>query len=156
MKDITLKITGKQSYEDKEEVQMEFVTEGRFYLRGDSVYVIYDESELSGMTGCKTTLKVKDDTVLMRRVGTEGYRSELYFEKGKRFGSTYETPFGPMGVEVVTGTVNCDMDTENGSGHISIEYNVSLEGLAEGKNQLNIDILCAKERRGEGNEQKRF
>ena len=141
MKDITLKITGKQSYEDKEEVQMEFVTEGRFYLRGDSVYVIYDESELSGMTGCKTTLKVKDDTVLMRRVGTEGYRSELYFERGKRFGSTYETPFGPMGVEVVTGTVNCDMDTENGSGHISIEYNVSLEGLAEGKNQLNIDIL---------------
>ena len=141
MKDITLKITGKQSYEDKEEVQMEFVTEGRFYLRGDSVYVIYDESELSGMTGCKTTLKVKDDTVLMRRVGTEGYRSELYFEKGKRFGSTYETPFGPMGVEVVTGTVNCDMDTENGSGHISIEYNVSLEGLAEGKNQLHIDIL---------------
>ena len=141
MKDITLKITGKQSYEDKEEVQMEFVTEGRFYLRGDSVYVIYDESELSGMTGCKTTLKVKDDTVLMRRVGTEGCRSELYFEKGKRFGSTYETPFGPMGVEVVTGIVNCDMDTENGSGHISIEYNVSLEGLAEGKNQLNIDIL---------------
>lgn len=48
MKDITLKITGKQSYADKEEVQMEFVTEGRFYLRDDSVYVIYDESELSG------------------------------------------------------------------------------------------------------------
>ena len=141
MKDITLKITGKQSYADKEEVQMEFVTEGRFYLRDDSVYVIYDESELSGMTGCKTTLKVKDDTVLMRRVGTEGYRSELYFEKGKRFGSTYETPYGPMGVEVVTGVVNCDRDKENGSGHISIEYNVSLEGLAEGKNQLNIDIL---------------
>ena len=127
MKDITLKITGKQSYADKEEVQMEFVTEGRF--------------ELSGMTGCKTTLKIKDNTVLMRRTGTEGYRSELYFEKGNRFGSTYETPYGPMDVEVVTAAVNCDIDKENGSGHIGIEYNVSLEGLAEGKNQLNIDIL---------------
>ena len=141
MKDITLKITGKQSYADKEEVQMEFVTEGRFYLRDDSIYVIYDESELSGMTGCKTTRKIKDNTVLMRRTGTEGYRSELYFEKGNRFGSTYETPYGPMDVEVVTAAVNCDIDKENGSGHIGIEYNVSLEGLAEGKNQLNIDIL---------------
>ena len=34
MKDITLKIIGKQSYDDMEEEQMEFVTDGRLYVRG--------------------------------------------------------------------------------------------------------------------------
>lgn len=40
MKDITLKIIGKQSYDDMEEEQMEFVTDGRFYVRGGSAYII--------------------------------------------------------------------------------------------------------------------
>ena len=44
MKDITLKIIGKQSYDDMEEEQMEFVTDGRLYVRGGSAYIIYDES----------------------------------------------------------------------------------------------------------------
>ena len=48
MKDITLKIIGKQSYDDMEEEQMEFVTDGRLYVRGGSAYIIYDESEVSG------------------------------------------------------------------------------------------------------------
>ena len=56
MKDITLKIIGKQSYDDMEEEQMEFVTDGRFYVRGGSAYIIYDESEVSGLAGCKTCL----------------------------------------------------------------------------------------------------
>ena len=51
MRDITLKIVGKQCYENKEEDQMEFITDGRLYVRNDSVYMIYDESEVSGMVG---------------------------------------------------------------------------------------------------------
>ena len=46
-----------------------------------------------------------------------------------------------MGVEVLTNLVENGLDTETGSGKISINYDVSLEGLAEGKNQLTIDIL---------------
>ena len=57
MKDITLKIIGKQSYDDMEEEQMEFVTDGRFYVRGGSAYIIYDESEVSGLAGCKTSIR---------------------------------------------------------------------------------------------------
>jgi uncharacterized beta-barrel protein YwiB (DUF1934 family) len=139
-KDITLKIIGKQIYDGKEEVTMEFVTEGKFYNREKNCYVVYEESELSGMEGCKTTLKVGDGNVMMRRFGQQGYRSELFFEEGRRFASTYETPYGPMDVEVLTESVACDLDRENGSGHIRINYDVSLEGLGEGKNEIRIDI----------------
>lgn len=140
MKDITLKITGKQIFDGQEEEQMEFVTDGKFYLRNGAAYVVYDESEISGLAGCKTTLKLKDGTVKMRRVGGGGYGTELYFEKGKRFSNTYNTPYGEMGIEVLTSKVNTDIDFENCSGSIRIDYNVSMEGVAEGKNQICIDI----------------
>lgn len=140
MKDITLKIKGKQFFEDREEEQMEFVTEGKLYFRNGATYVVYDESGISGMPTGKTTLRVKDGTVKMRRIGGE-VNAELYFEKGKRFNSTYETPYGVMGVEVLTNTVEAAINQDEGSGKISINYDVSLEGLAEGKNQLTIDIL---------------
>lgn len=140
MKDITLKITGKQIFDGQEEEQMEFVTDGKFYLRNGAAYVVYDESEISGLAGCKTTLKLKDGTVKMRRVGGGGFGTELYFEKGKRFSNTYNTPYGEMEIEVLTSKVNTDIDFENGCGNISIDYNVSMEGVAEGKNQICIDI----------------
>ncbi len=140
MKDITLKITGKQCFENKEEDQMEFITDGKIYVRNDSLYMVYDESEISGMSGCKTTLKIKGDTVKMKRMGEMGYGTELYFEKGKRMLSTYETPMGPMGIEVFTKCVTNNMDMDKLSGDIDIQYDVSLEGLAEGRNRLTIAV----------------
>ncbi len=140
MKDITLRIVGKQFFDDKEEEQMEFVTEGKLYFRGGAAYVIYDESGICGMPIGKTMLKVKDKTVKMKRTGGEA-RAELYFEKGKRFSSAYETPFGEMELEVLTNLVESELDAETGSGKIKINYDVSLEGMAEGKNQLTIDIM---------------
>ena len=51
MKEITLEITGRQQYEGVEEDQMEFVTDGKLYIRNGVVYIIYDETEVSGMEG---------------------------------------------------------------------------------------------------------
>ncbi len=141
MKDITLKITGKQYFKDMEEEQMEFVTEGKLYQRNGAVYVVYEESEISGMNGCKTTLRLKDDTVRMKRTGMSGYGSELYFEKGRRFTGVYSTPFGDMSIEVLTSAVNSDINAEEGTGRVDVSYDVSMEGVAEGKNQITIDII---------------
>ena len=40
MKDITLKITGRQKYKDREDEQMEFITDGRLYVRNDAAYIM--------------------------------------------------------------------------------------------------------------------
>lgn len=141
MKEITLKITGKQQYENTEEDQMEFVTDGKLYFRDGYIFIMYDESEVSGMEGYKTTIKLDDKSVKMRRIGQEGFNTELYFESGKRFNSMYETPYGPMGVEVLTDYVRCNFDEEKCRGSIDVQYQVSLEGIAEGKNRLTIDVM---------------
>ena len=132
MKDIMLKITGKQFSGDISEDQMEFITEGKLYEKGDSTYLIYDESEFSGFPGCKTTLK---------RIGSEvGFGMEFIFEKGKRFNSKYHTPYGNLDMEVLTNDVVNNL-TEEGFGDINIDYHVSLNGMAEGRNRLKIEVM---------------
>ena len=141
MKDITIKITGKQCYDDIEEDQMEFVTDGRLYERNGFCYLIYDESEISGMEGFRTTLKFDEKSLKMRRIGKEGPGTELYFEEGKRFSSQYDTPMGIMDIEVLTRSIKNQIDKETATGKLDVEYDVSLGGVAEGKNRLIIDVM---------------
>lgn len=141
MKDIMLKITGKQFSGDISEDQMEFITEGKLYEKGDSTYLIYDESEFSGFPGCKTTLKLTGDCIRMKRTGSEvGFGMEFIFEKGKRFNSKYHTPYGNLDMEVLTNDVVNNL-TEEGFGDINIDYHVSLNGMAEGRNRLKIEVM---------------
>ncbi len=141
MKDIMLKITGRQMAGEKDEDLMEFVTEGKLYEKGEARYLVYDESEFSGFPGCKTTLKLTGDTIRMKRIGeAAGFGTEFVFEKGKRFFSQYETPYGSMDMEVLTRNVINNL-SEEGYGDIHIDYQVNLGGIAEGRNRLKIEVM---------------
>ena len=146
MKDIMLKITGK-TVRQKEEIEshedvIEFVTEGKLYRRGQTTYVSYMESELSGVEGCKTSLTISDGKVRMKRTGKPlGIPTVIEFEKGKRFKGLYDTPFGAIGMEVLTNSITTFPDTEEGKNRLSIDYSVSLRGVTESRNKLDIEIM---------------
>lgn len=142
MKDIMLKIIGKQVTSDYEEEQLEFVTEGKYYVKGDSVYLLYDESEFSGMEGCTTSLKITGDRIKMKRYGESiSLDTEIEFEKGKRFKGYYDTPFGSVEMEVLTNDVVNKIEKAKGKGKLNIDYHISLRGLSEGRSILDIEII---------------
>lgn len=141
MKDIMMKIIGTQVNSNMEEEQLEFITEGKLYEKGETMYLIYDETELSGMPGCKTRLKLKDGSIKMRRVGKSvGIDTEIEFEKGKRYNGYYDTPYGAFEIEVLTNHLENKVKSD-GTGSLNIDYSVSLKGLVEGRNKLNIQIM---------------
>ena len=140
MKDIMLKITGRQYEGDEPQEKMEFVTEGKLFERGGATYLVYDESEFSGFPGCKTSLKLKGNHVRMKRTGNDLETGTfMEFESGKRFTSKYETPYGIMDMEILTDRVDNNL-SENGTGNVDIDYHVSLEGALEGRNELRIEV----------------
>ena len=142
MKDIMLKIIGKQVTSDSEEEQLEFVTEGKYYVKDDSVYLLYDESEFSGMEGCTTSLEITGDNIKMKRFGESiGLDTEIEFEKGKRFKGYYDTPFGSVEMEVLTNDVVNKIEKAEGKGSLNIDYHISLRGLSEGRSILDIEII---------------
>jgi len=142
MKDILLKIVGKQVTMGTEEEQLEFVTEGKYYVKDDSIYLLYDESEFSGMAGCTTSLKITDDHIKMKRYGQGlGLDTEIIFEKGKRFKGYYDTPYGSVEMEVLTNDIVNKIEKSEGRGSLNIDYNISLRGLSEGRSILDIQII---------------
>lgn len=142
MKDIMLKIIGKQMTGEREEEQMEFITEGKYYEKGESVYLIYDESEFSGMEGCTTSLKITGDKIKMKRFGrTISIDTEIEFEQGKRFKGYYDTPYGSVEMEVLTNSVENRIEKCLPKGSLKIDYHISLRGLTEGRSKLDIEIM---------------
>ena len=141
MKNVMIRIKGKQISRETGEDEMEFITEGKLYKRNGTVYLLYDETELSGVPGCQTRLRLRDGEIQMKRFGDgAGSGTEILFEKGKRYTGYYDTPFGAIEVEVLTNNVASDI-TEDGAGNIDIDYDISLKGLAEGRNLLNITLM---------------
>ncbi|WP_027400304.1 DUF1934 domain-containing protein [Anaerovorax odorimutans] len=142
MKDIMLKITGKQMSGDSEEDKLEFITEGKYYEKGESIYLLYDESEFSGMEGCTTSLKITGDIIKMKRFGTNiKLDTEIEFEKGKRFKGYYDTPYGSVEMEVLTNSIENNIEKSKAAGSLNIDYHISLRGLSEGRSKLDIVII---------------
>ena len=141
MKEVMIRIKGKQVTREAGEDEMEFVTEGKLYRRNGTVYLIYEESEFSGVPGCKTRLRLRDGESQMKRFGEgAGEGNEILFEQGKRYTGYFDTPFGPIPLEVLTNHVSSTID-EKGDGNIDIDYEISLKGLMEGRNTLNITLM---------------
>lgn len=141
MKEVMIRIKGQQISKETGEDTMEFITEAQLYKKGEALYLIYDESELSGIPGCRTRLKFKDGKVQLKRFGEgAGLGNEIRFEKGKRYTGLYDTPFGPLEIEVLTNELENTL-SEEGCGQLDIDYSISLKGLTEGRNKLNITLM---------------
>lgn len=146
MKDIMLRIIGKQinrNNQVQDEDSVEFMTEGKFYRKNGSTYIVYEESEMSGIQGVKTTLRIDDASgdVRMKRFGSGVIMDTVMeFRKGKRFNSLYETPFGAVPMEILTNKIVNDLEPEEAKGRLFIDYEISLKGLSETRSLLNIEV----------------
>ena len=140
MKDVTIKIVGKHVHDNVDEEQMELITEAQLYERNGVLYLIYEESEFTGMQGVKTRLRLAPDSLKLSRSKDNGAGSEMRLEKGKRFEKRYHTPMGPVDIEILTNEFENSMTAE-GTGKVSVDYSISLKGLTEGRSKLDIEFM---------------
>ncbi len=137
MKEVMITIKGKQTSVQGEENNIEMVTEGKFYKKNDAYYIVYDESEITGMEGSTTTLKIEGKKISMKRFGNN--TSKLIFEKGKKHVSDYETVYGDMVIEVTTSNVDVNI-SDIGEGSINLAYRLGISGVIESSNKLLIEM----------------
>lgn len=133
-----LKITGR--IRGDEDTTIEFITAGTMKSRGDISYICYEESEISGMEGVTTSLSIGPDKIKMRRLGKGLDETVMEFEKGKRHSGLYATPYGNIGMELLTNDIK-NVKKDDCLSKLSIDYDFSLKGIAESRNTLEIEIL---------------
>lgn len=144
MTPVVISVEGTQQDETGEEQRIELVTAGRYYRRQDTDYITYDESELTGLKGTTTLLKIYSDHVVLVRMGTIEQRQE--FRTGERNLSTYVTPYGAMNMIVATSDLN--IAVIQGIGQIVITYELEIEGRWQSSNRLAITIREDKKTNG--------
>lgn len=133
-----LKIKGKQTNTEGEENVIELITEGKLYTKNGSYYLVYDETEISGMEGSTTTLKIQGQKISMKRFGNN--TSSLIFEKGQKYRTEYMTAYGDMSLEVMTENIDVNI-SETGKGNIDLLYRLNLSDNMTSNNHLTIDIM---------------
>ena len=129
-----ISICSTQDIGEKEKIEV--VTVGEFSINGDEFIATYDETEISGMEGTKTTLKIKGDKVVLHREGTTSTKME--FQKDNTQVALYNTPYGML--ELKTSTKELDLDVDEKGGNISIKYHLIAGGQEPIKTNLDMKI----------------
>lgn len=137
MEKVTLKIIGTQISGDGEENQVELITEGKYYEKNNCRFLVYEETELSGMEGSTTTLKIAEGQVMMKRFGTN--ESELVFEKDQTHTTQYRTPYGAIEMDIVTSEISIAINEECVD-CIDIAYEINISEKTETRNTLSVTV----------------
>ncbi len=134
---VLLTIEGRQ-WQDQEEPQaIRLTTEGQLYRKDPAWYIVYDESEATGMEGTQTTMKVADDgQISLIRTGSHGMN--LTFSAGNRHITRMETPYGDLDVEVYTSLVQSEISIAGGFVHLG--YSIDLNNQERMNTRLDVKI----------------
>lgn len=137
-KKVILSIKGTQVNPMGEDNKIELITEGRLYKKDDVYYIEYEESTVSGLEGTKTLLVIGDNRVFLERTGA--HESRFVFEKGRKYVSYYETPFGSLEMGVFPTRIDYDVDETKGK--VDLKYQLDISGKYAGLNEL---MVCYQE-----------
>ncbi|OPZ92371.1 MAG: putative beta-barrel protein YwiB [Firmicutes bacterium ADurb.Bin419] len=135
-KNVIISVKGIQTSSGKDTNTLELVTEGRYYKKGNTYYVTYKESEVTGMDGTTTTLKIANGIVTLMRFGS--VNTQFIFEKGQKHVSYYDTQYGTFTVGVMTNAVTVDVDDEGGE--IRVDYHLEIDNNKQGGNDFHMFI----------------
>ena len=138
MKKVIIKIVGSQADDAAQEPEelAEFTTEGRYICADGCGSFTYQESELTGMAGTRTTIEFTPRSAMLTREGT--VNSRMYFVRGQKNTFLYETPYGTATVGLETQRYRSTL-FEHG-GELEIGYVVDFDHAFVGRNQLKINI----------------
>lgn len=135
-KSVIISVVGNQNTENGDSNILELITEGRYYKEDDAYFITYNESEVTGLEGTTTTIKIVDDIVTLMRVGS--VNSQFVFQKGRRHISYYDTLQGAFTIGVFANSVDVKMD-DNG-GEISVDYQIEIDNNKTGYNDFCMSI----------------
>lgn len=99
-KEVWLSITSTQRFEGCDVDKVDLVTAAKLYQRRGKYYIVYDESELTGMEGSRTTVRLGGNEASVVRTGS--CPSELLFAENERHVGLYQTPYGAMTISTHT------------------------------------------------------
>ena len=136
MKDVIISITGIQDDPTGERDSVELVTAGQYGFENGESRFTYEESELTGLDGTRTTFTINPMGVVLRREGN--LNTEMVFQQGKKNFFLYETPYGSATMGVKTRRILTQLGEHGGD--LELDYNIDFNHTPMGRNQFKISV----------------
>lgn len=133
---VLITIKGLQTNELGEQDTQELVTVGEFFRKNQAYYLLYKETEISGMAGTTTSVKVEGERVILNRMGSA--QMKQIFQVGASHQCNYVTPHGRLHLQVLSSQVDVDLTEVGGS--INLEYELTIGAEKVSDNKLSITV----------------
>ena len=139
-KNVIISLTGLQYAVEEEEAPIEVINFGQYYKKGEKHYLLYEETEESGIaTKCRIKVSAKELELYKRdRSGTR-----LLFVPGEEYLTNYETPYGSLLVGVVTHSL--ELYEEEEFLRATLKYTLDINGEKMGNCTLVLKVQSCEE-----------
>ena len=135
-KGVMLSIVGRQNYVGQEPEIIELVTEGTLELTDTGWIIAYEESDLTGMQGVKTTFQLESSKLILTRSGK--LNSQMVFQEGFRHESLYQMEFGAIMICVCARSIRVALSEDGGT--VDLSYAIEIEQTETGVIDYHLDI----------------
>ncbi len=133
---VIISIRGSQLYEGQAPDVTELVTAGTLRREKEGYTIAYQETELTGLEGTTTKLRIEGPKVTLLRQGS--VNSQMVFEVGRKHLSMYETPYGALAVGIETRRMKNTVD--EAGGELEIDYAIEIDNLLAGMSQFQLNV----------------
>ena len=122
------------------EDEVEILTEATTYMKGGTLYIIYEEPEDTGFSGARTMIKYRDDQVQLRRYSADDLiDTNFILQEGVQNISRYKLPMGMFDMLIYTNRLEADIQSPC-EGSIFIDYNIQFGDVESRRNKLDMEF----------------
>ena len=111
-------------------------TPGRLYRKNGVYSITYRETELTGLAGVTTTLKVEPDRITLMRRG--GDNACMIFRRGERHYNLFQQEGRPVTVAISANSMRQNLN--DAGGEVDIDYSVFINDAHALRNRLHVDV----------------
>ena len=115
---------------------LSFMTDGSYTFDGTEGCLSYDESEITGLPGTRTTVRILPDEIVVDRSGY--LTSRMTFKEGEKTSFLYQRPFGDTTLRLNTRKVRHNFNDRGGTAEVDYVIDFAHEHVSE--NRLIIHV----------------
>lgn len=133
-KNVIITVRGLQPEVNAEE-PIEIISTGTYHRRNDTHYLMYEEADEDGRL-TKNRIKITKDALEMVKQG--GTATQMFFARGEKQYSCYQTPFGEMMLGMTTNHFSVEESKEQLSAKLI--YGLEINGEHISECELDIEV----------------
>lgn len=135
-KDVIIELHSVHAYDRDDAESFDFSTDGTYLYENGVGRLSYWESEVTGLTGTRTSVEISPQGIVVDRRGTVTSRME--FREGIKNIFQYHTPYGMADISMDTHRLRASFN-EHG-GQAELDYVLDLEHAVAVRNKFHLKV----------------